>query len=220
MRARLGIVVLLGAITALSIGALAMASQQRTLTAAEARRAMRAAEEAAGGGVAIRIDRDSELGTRWQVEVIRLDGRHVDVLLDASFRVTDVGPERVATEPPPPADPTVEAPPRVEPPQSTRPDAGAQSRYAPRHPVSRYRDSDDDHGLSPYDADRASEAALAAAGGGTVIDVDQDFEAGATWEVEIRTPDGRRMDVLLDARFQVLDVSGEVDDRETSDDDD
>ncbi|MGH7730131.1 MAG: PepSY domain-containing protein [Candidatus Eiseniibacteriota bacterium] len=219
MRARLGVVVLVGALAALTIGALAMAGQQRTLTAAEARRAMRAAEDATGG-VAVRIDRNLQLGAMWEVEVIRPDGRHVDVLLDASFRVIDVGPERGATEPPSPADPYAEAPPRYEPPPSPKPQAGAQPRYAPRHPVSRYRVSDDDLRLSAYDVDRIAEAALAAAGGGTVTDVDQDFEGGATWEVEIRKPDGRRMDVLLDARFQVLNVSGEQDDGEYSDDDD
>jgi len=220
MRARIGVIVLFGALTALTLGAIAIAGQERALTAAEAHRAMRAAENVAGGGTAIRINRDLKLGAMWEVEVIRPNGRHVDVLLDARFRVIDVGPEREATEPPPPADPFAEPAPRYEPQQSTKPDVGAPTPYAPRHPVRQYRASDDDHRLSPYDADRASEAALAAAGGGTVIDVDQDFEAGATWEVEIRTLEGRRMDVLLDARFQVLDVSGEEDDREYSDDDD
>jgi peptidase YpeB-like protein len=218
MRARLGVVVLVGALAALTIGALAVSGQQRTLTAADAHRAMRAAENAAGGGAAVRIDRNSKLGAMWEVEVIRPSGRHVDVLLDARFRLIDVGPEREATEPPPPADPFAEPTPRYEPQQATKPQAGAQRPYAPRHPASRYR-GDDDHGLSPYDFDRASDVALEAAGGGTVLDVDQDFEAGATWEVEIRMPDGRRVDVLLDASFQVLDVSGEQDGRGHSDDD-
>lgn len=74
----------------------------------------------------------------------------------------------------------------------------------------------DDHEpqVSQADYDRAAQAALKAVGGGRVHDVDLDNENGAKWEVEITTTDGRAVDVLLDANFKVIDISGETDSNE------
>jgi hypothetical protein len=60
--------------------------------------------------------------------------------------------------------------------------------------------------------DRATEAALEAVGGGTVVD----SEAGdgdGTYEVEVRREDGTLVDVVLDAEFHVVttDADGEKD---------
>ena len=49
------------------------------------------------------------------------------------------------------------------------------------------------------DAERAVAAALATVGGGTAVSVERDSEDGATWEVEVRKPDGSSVDVRLDA---------------------
>ena len=51
-------------------------------------------------------------------------------------------------------------------------------------------------------ADRATAAALAETGGGTANAVERDSENGATWEVEVTTPDGKTVDVRLDENFQ------------------
>jgi hypothetical protein len=53
-------------------------------------------------------------------------------------------------------------------------------------------------------ADRARAAALAAVPGGTATAVERDEEDGATWEVEVRRPDGISIDVRLDEQFQVV----------------
>jgi len=59
------------------------------------------------------------------------------------------------------------------------------------------------------DTDRAARAALAATRGGKAVKAGRESEDGATWEVEVLRPDSRRVDVLLDARFRVINVSDE-----------
>ncbi len=46
---------------------------------------------------------------------------------------------------------------------------------------------------------------------GKAFKVARDDEGGATWEVEVLAPGGRREDVRLDRRFRVMDVSDEQD---------
>jgi uncharacterized membrane protein YkoI len=51
-------------------------------------------------------------------------------------------------------------------------------------------------------ADKAKAAAVALIPGGTSNAVERDSENGATWEVEVRKPDGSTVDVRLDANYQ------------------
>ena len=55
------------------------------VTGARADRAKAAALEITGGGSANAVERDSEDGATWEVEVTREDGSTVDVRLDESF---------------------------------------------------------------------------------------------------------------------------------------
>ena len=66
-------------------------------------------------------------------------------------------------------------------------------------------------------AQQARDAALRATGGGAAGSVERDSEQGATYEVEVRKPDGSTVDVRLDGSFGVLTVDG---DSETNDADD
>ena len=59
----------------------------------------------------------------------------------------------------------------------------------------------DDQPISNADADRASKAALAAADGGTVTDLDRSDDPGEAWEVEVTMDDGSELDVALDEKF-------------------
>lgn len=59
-----------------------------------------------------------------------------------------------------------------------------------------------DDELTGSDLDRASVAAVAEAGGGKVTGAELGDD-GATYEVEVRLPDGREVDVDLDAGFKV-----------------
>ena len=63
---------------------------------------------------------------------------------------------------------------------------------------------DDGPSVTGPDATRARTAALRAVPGGTATAIERDGENGATWEVEVRRPDGGSVDVRLDERFQVV----------------
>ena len=59
-------------------------------TEQQAAAATRAALKATGGGHANAVERDSEDGATWEVEVTKPDGSTVDVRLDESYRVVVV----------------------------------------------------------------------------------------------------------------------------------
>jgi uncharacterized membrane protein YkoI len=57
----------------------------RQVTGPDAERARSAALEAVGGGRVIAVEREDEGDSAWEVEVVRSDGREVEVELDGSF---------------------------------------------------------------------------------------------------------------------------------------
>jgi uncharacterized membrane protein YkoI len=70
---------------------------------------------------------------------------------------------------------------------------------------------DDGEPLSGATLERASAAALTAAGGGRVTETEHDSEGGATYEVEVTKPDGTTVDVRLDEDFRVVVIEGDSD---------
>jgi Peptidase propeptide and YPEB domain len=73
-------------------------------------------------------------------------------------------------------------------------------------------------------AERAAEAALEAAGDGTVLEVErQDGDGAGVYEVEVRRSDGSEVEILLDERFQPVgtatndDGAGDSEEDESSD---
>jgi uncharacterized membrane protein YkoI len=64
-------------------------------------------------------------------------------------------------------------------------------------------DRDTDQELTGPTRDRAVAAALAATGGGTVLETEAGDD-GAAYGVEVRLADGRQVEVNLDERFQVV----------------
>jgi hypothetical protein len=77
--------------------------------------------------------------------------------------------------------------------------------------------SDDDQPLTGSALEKATAAALARTGGGTVIESEVGDD-GAAYGVEIRLDDGRVVEVALDADFHVI-GSGTDEDRSGPDDD-
>ena len=77
--------------------------------------------------------------------------------------------------------------------------------------------SGDDQPLSGSVLDKATAAALAHTGGGTVIETEVGDD-GAAYGVEIRLDDGRVVEVALDANFDVI-GSGTDEDGTGADDD-
>jgi uncharacterized membrane protein YkoI len=62
---------------------------------------------------------------------------------------------------------------------------------------------DDDQPLTGTTLERATAAALAHTGGGTVTETEVGDD-GAAYGVEVRLPDGRQVEVNLDANFKVI----------------
>ncbi|MEA2901533.1 MAG: hypothetical protein QOH36_1420 [Actinomycetota bacterium] len=69
-----------------------------SVTGPEADRATSAALEATGGGNANAVERDSENGAVWEVEVTQADGSTVDVRLDGSYKVVVVEADSEAAD--------------------------------------------------------------------------------------------------------------------------
>ena len=80
--------------------------------------------------------------------------------------------------------------------------------------------SDDDDGtevpITGAALERATQAALTATGGGTVVETEQGDEE-SFYEVEVRKPDGTSVDVQLDENFQLVEISEDDDSVEDGD---
>jgi hypothetical protein len=80
-------------VAALGVGGAAVATQGHdetgndSYTSKQADDATKAALDATGGGQANSVERDSENGATWEVEVTRTDGTTVDVRLDERYDV-------------------------------------------------------------------------------------------------------------------------------------
>ncbi len=174
-------------------------SEDSHVSGPEAALAARAAIAYVGGKYAT-IVRPGAPGIAWQFHVLRRDGSVTEVLLDEHLELVDVG------DSPSFASNYRAHPGNVHLAQATQPES---------HAVPKPQPMAEGH-IPQADYDRAAKVALDATGGGRVIDVDRDSEHGATYEVEVVTTDGRSVDVLLDANFKVLDMSGETDSGEPS----
>jgi hypothetical protein len=89
----------IAAVAALVLGGAAIAGSQgvgpfgddeASLTGPNADRATAAALKITGGGKANAVERDSEHGATYEVEVTKPDGETVDVYLDASYNLVSV----------------------------------------------------------------------------------------------------------------------------------
>jgi uncharacterized membrane protein YkoI len=76
---------------------------------------------------------------------------------------------------------------------------------------------DDGAPLTGSTLQRASAAALKAAGGGRVTETEHEAEQGAAYEVEVTKPNGSQVEVLLDDSFNVVSVEGDQDEPGDSD---
>ena len=82
-----------GLAAAAAAGGVATASSDDgdvTVTGRQADLATKAALEATHGGTANSVERDSENGATWEVEVTGTDGKTVDVRLDANYKVVTI----------------------------------------------------------------------------------------------------------------------------------
>jgi hypothetical protein len=70
-----------------------------------------------------------------------------------------------------------------------------------------------DNGAHGPGANQAKAAALKLIPGGHVNAVERDSENGATWEVEVRKPDGSTADVRLDQNYQLVVIETDSEDQ-------
>jgi uncharacterized membrane protein YkoI len=69
-------------------------------------------------------------------------------------------------------------------------------------------------------AERAADAALQAAGGGTVLEVErQDGDGAGVYEVEVRREDGSEVEIHLDAQFREVGRAADDDNGKDSESD-
>lgn len=69
----------------------------------------------------------------------------------------------------------------------------------------------DDHPVAGNSSDQARAAAVRYTGGGRAGTVEADSEHGATWGVEVTKPDGSSVDVRLDARYKLVEITSNAD---------
>lgn len=137
--------------------------------------AVEAALAEAGAGTVTDVDVDDDATHMYEIDV-RLDaGGSVEVKLDRDLKV-------VAVE-----------------------QRGDRSDDDDRNDGSDDGVSDDSAAaIDPADRQRATDAAIAHAGGGTVTEVELSDDADHVWEVEVQLENGGDLDVELDADFAVV----------------
>ncbi|MCR1782993.1 PepSY domain-containing protein [Nocardioides carbamazepini] len=176
----------LAAVAVIGAGGVFWAASADDVSGGERDRVAAAAVEAAGGGEAVDVEKSDDPGEAYEVEVRLADGTEVDITLDQDLAVLTRDRD------------------------DDRYDDRDDDRYDDRDD-DRYDDRDgvdgvdaDDRILSDAERASAEQAALAAVGGGTVLDVDPSDDPGVAYEAEVRDAAGVEWDVDLDTAFAVV----------------
>lgn len=183
LRSKRVLIPAIATVAVLGVGATVWtATADDNLEGGERDRVAAAAVEAAGGGEAVDVESSDDRGEAYEVEVRREDGTEVDVALDENLEVVRQDEEGD--------------------------DDGDDDGDSPDDDADEGTDDDgkdaDDRVLGDAERADAEKAALAAVGGGTVIQVEASDDTGEAYEAEVRDRDGAEWDVVLDADFNVL----------------
>ncbi|SKC44826.1 PepSY domain-containing protein [Okibacterium fritillariae] len=161
------------------------------VTGADLDRASKAAVKEVGGGKVIDAERDDN---RYELDVLGSDGVSYDVVLDDSFTVlssrADGDDDRARVSGGAGSGSTSSGSDS----DDTAPDGSSGQPGA----------SVDKDDLVGDELAQASEAAIKAAGGGTVVDAERSDDADHRFEVVVRLEDGTEVDVDLDESFGVV----------------
>ncbi|GAA1061747.1 PepSY domain-containing protein [Agromyces bracchium] len=93
----------------------------------------------------------------------------------------------------------------------------ATDGFETEEPAGSTQESETDEQLTGQDLEQATDAALAEAGGGEVVDAEREDDPGVAYEVDVKLDSGSYVEISLDEAFDV--VSVEDDDAEGADDD-
>ncbi|MDY0913582.1 PepSY domain-containing protein [Rathayibacter festucae] len=187
-----GAIVLLGAGAGIAFAATDGFERSDALTGADLDRASEVAIAEIGGGTVTSAERDDDGTPGYELELRGDDGLEYDVRLDDSFGVLIVDPDDDAVRSGDGTDGSTDG--------ST--DGGTTGAT----------DDSSTGGTAAVDPDdlvgdeltRASEAAIAAVGGGTVTEAERSDDADHAFDVEVTRADGTDVDVDLDASYAVV----------------
>ncbi|TDX81053.1 YpeB-like protein with putative protease inhibitory function [Rathayibacter sp. PhB151] len=188
-----GAIVLVGAGTGIAFAATDGFERSDALTGADLDRASEVAIAEIGGGTVTSAERDDDGTPGYELELRGDDGLEYDVRLDDSFGVLVVDPDDDAV----------------------RGTGGSTNDGTDDGTTGTTGDSTDDSttgATAAVDPDdlvgeeltRASEAAIAAVGGGTVTEAERSDDPDHAFDVEVTRADGTDVDVDLDASYAVV----------------
>lgn len=155
-------------------GTIWSATADNEVGGSERERIGNAATKVVGGGTVTDVETSDDPGEAYEVELRREDGTEVDVTLDDELKVVSRDTDD----------------------QDDSDDSSDDADDA--------NDDSDDRPLAAAERASAEKAALAAVGGGTVVDVEASDDADQAYEVDVREADGTEWDVDLDSDFTVL----------------
>ena len=169
------------------------------LTGADLDRAAAVASDEIGGGTVTSAERDDD---GFDLELRGDDGRFYEVDLDSSFAVvSSSADDRVGDGPATRSDDDADD--RVDDGATGTTGATGSSGDGGTDAAAGAGRVDPDD-LQGDELATASEAAIAAAGGGTVTEAERSDDADHAFEVEVRLSDGTEVDVELDESFAVV----------------
>ncbi|QHF23258.1 hypothetical protein GTU73_04020 [Rathayibacter sp. VKM Ac-2804] len=183
-----GAIVLVGVGTGIAFAATDGFERSDALTGTDLDRASEVAIAEIGGGTVTSAERDDDGTPGYDLELRGDDGLEYDVRLDDSFGVLIVDPDDDAVRG---ADGT----------NGSTDDGTTGTTEDSTTGVTGAVDPDD---LVGEELTRASEAAIAAVGGGTVTEAERSDDADHAFDVEITRADGTDVDVDLDASYAVV----------------
>ncbi|NQX05597.1 PepSY domain-containing protein [Rathayibacter sp. VKM Ac-2856] len=186
-----GAVVLVGAGTGIAFAATDGFERSDALTGADLDRASEVAISEIGGGTVTSAERDDDGTPGYELELRGDDGLEYDVRLDDSFGVLVVDPED---------DDAV----RGDGATGTGSDGTTGTTDGTAGTDDATTGAVDPDDLVGEELTRASEAAIAAVGGGTVTEAERSDDADHAFDVEVTRADGTDVDVDLGADFAVL----------------
>lgn len=173
--------------------------QSDALTGSALDRASSVALDEIGGGTVTSAEHDDSF---YELDLVGSDGVEYDVVLDDGFGVVSVerdetrgdgpGTGRSGADDSRSDDTSAET--------ETGTGTGTGEGTGTGTGTGDARDSDD---LVGEELQKASDAAIAAAGGGTVTDAEKSDDADHAFEVEVRLADGTEVDVELDSSYTV-----------------
>ncbi|NQX15496.1 PepSY domain-containing protein [Rathayibacter sp. VKM Ac-2857] len=183
-----GAIVLVGAGTGIAFAATDGFERSDALTGADLDRASEVAIAEIGGGTVTSAERDDDGTPGYELELRGDDGLEYDVRLDDSFGVLIVDPDDDAVR------------------------GGDGTGGSMDGGTTGATDDSSTGGTAAVDPDdlvgdelaRASEAAIAAVGGGTVTEAERSDDADHAFDVEVTRADGTDVDVDLDASYAVV----------------